>query len=293
VAFFQQYNVIREIINRNSLRDGNGDLLDKEATMPNSPLIQHLGTKLEMLFSGSALNPGDADYTSWKEIGITRVFKGKDNFSGGVYTIDAAKLGKCIASNFKGVEKLFANYSTSSHSNFVVSNSPNASISSVIANQNITVEYTATADGCMARLRYYNDSSGVDEDTGSFILDNPSQIVGPEGTIFEGLTIVAKSPFTVGQSAEFSVKVSQGLTIGIKKGLEQLLDKKTGEFKSEQERIQAHNKNLQKQVESAEEKAKRIEKQWSAHTARLYTERMRYEQFSKFLDNMYKAMNNN
>ena len=291
VAFFQQYNTIRETINRNSLRDNNGEPLDKDAAMPGSPLIQHLGTKLEMLFSTMPENAGEGDYNAWKEVGITRVFKGKDDFAGGTFTIDAAKLGKCIASNFKGVEKLFANSFTSSNANFVVNNASDAKLSTVIANQSITVNYSATADGYLARLHYINTDLNIDEDTGFFTLDNPSQIVGPAGSVFEGLAIIANTPFEEGQSAEFTVKASQGLVVGIKKGLAQILDKKTGEFKSEVERVQTQNKSLQKQVEAAEDKAKRIEKQWSANTARLYAERQRYEQFSKFLDNMYKAMN--
>lgn len=291
VAFFQQYNNIREVVNRNSLCDKNGDLLDKNAEMPNSPLIQRLSTRLEMLFSAASLNPGEGEYGGWKDIGITRVFKGKDDFSGGTYTIDAAKLSKGIASNFNAVEKLFANSFNSSNSNFSVSNPSGAVLSSVIANQNITVTYSATADGCVARLQYSNNDFSIVEDTEFFTLSDSKQIVGPPGSVFEGLTIAVNNSFDIGQSAVFTVKASQGLAVAIKKGLNQILDKKTGEFSSEVERIKAQNNNFQKQIESAEEKAKNIEKQWSANTARLYTERMRYEQFSKFLDNMYKAMN--
>lgn len=289
VAFFQQYNNIKEIINRNTLRDKNGDLLDKEATMGGSPLIQHLSTKLEMLFSMVPVNSADNDYAAWKDLGVTKVFQGKDVFAGGTYTIDAAKLGKAIASNFRGVEKLFASYSTSSNSNFVVSNDSNTNISTVIANKPITVMYSVTVDGCIARLQYSDSDSA--EDTDFFILDNSSQIVGPVGSVFEGITITAQQQLAVDASVSFTVKASQGLTVGIKKGLSQVLDKKTGEFQSEVERIKHQNENLQKQVDTAAEKAKSIEKQWNANTARLYMERMKYENFSKFLDNTYKAMN--
>lgn len=289
VAFFQQYNNIKAIINRNTLRDKNGDLLDKEATMGGSPLIQHLSTKLEMLFSMVPVNSADNDYAAWKDLGVTKVFQGKDVFAGGTYTIDAAKLGKAIASNFRGVEKLFASYSTSSNSNFVVSNDSNTNISTVIANKPITVIYSVTVDGCIARLQY--SDSDFAEDTDFFILDNSSQIVGPVGSVFEGITITAQQQLAVGASVSFTVKASQGLTVGIKKGLSQVLDKNTGEFQSEVERIKHQNENLQKQVDTAAEKAKNIEKQWNANTARLYMERMKYENFSKFLDNTYKAMN--
>lgn len=291
VAFFQQYNNIKEIINRNTLRDKNGDFLDKEATIGDSPLIQHLNTKLEMLFSMVPVNSGGDDYTAWKDLGITKAFQGKDAFSGGTYTIDAAKLGKAIASNFQGVQKLFASYNTSSNSNFVTSIDSNVTISNVIANKPITVIYAVTVDGCVARLQY-NDSDFA-EDTDFFTLDNALQIVGPAGSVFEGITISAQQPLAIGASVSFTVQASQGLTVGIKKGLSQILDKKTGEFHSEVERIKSQNDNLHKQVEAAEEKAKRIEKQWSSNTARLYMERMKYENFSKFLDNTYKAMNAN
>lgn len=288
-VFFQQYNNIKEIINRNCLRDKNGDLLDKDATMGGSPLIQHLSTKLETLFSIASVNPGDNDYTSWKDLGIQKVFKGKDDFAVGTYTIDAAKLGKAIASNFNGVEKLFANYFTSSNSNFVVNNASNTNISNVIANKSITVTYAVNANGCVARLQC--SGSNFTEDTGFFTLDNASQIVGPVGSVFEGITISAQQQLAVGVSVSFSIQASQGLAVGIKKGLSQILDKTTGEFQSEVERIKNQNESFQKQVDTAAEKARSIEKQWNVNTARLYMERMKYENFSKFLDNTYKAMN--
>lgn len=287
ITLFKQYNQIRETINRNMMRDESGNLLDKEAKIPDSPLILRLSNKLDSIFNATFVNPGEGDYLSWKDIGVTKTFKESDGFLKGTYTVDAAKLENSIASNLNGIKKLFGNYFESSNQNF--SAITTKTISPVVSNKNISVSYTATADGSMARLLYHNDDYSVYEDTGYFLISASQQIIGPAGSVFEGLSIFAKNPVAIGDEINFTIQVSQGLALSIKQKTGEVVNKQNGEFRAEFERIKDQNKGLQKQISAAKEKVDRLEKKYNSNTARLYSERSRYLQFSKFLDRLNKT----
>lgn len=280
LAFFQHYNEVREILNRNLMTDKDGNPLDPEAVMVRSPLIRKLNDELLAISHFTLIGAGPNDYRSYKDIGIVPD-KAATGFQTGTFTIaDAQTLLAAINNNFEKVKKLFGNYTTVSNGNFYVSDL-GPSFNPILAGKPITVTLS-NIDG-----KYYSRFKCEGNDTGDIEQNGPYHLTGKKDSVFDKIAIDYKgAPIAIGDSITFTMNATQGLGVVSSKTLDQSLKSNTGDFATEVKRVQEKNEKLEKQVKRVEEQAERDEKKWIAQAARYDAMKARFADFSRQLENM-------
>lgn len=288
LAFFNNYNDIRETLNRNTLTDSEGDPLDPKATMVGSPLIRNLTAQLNAIANFVLVGAGNDDYRIWQDIGIIKNETATD-FDMGKYTLpDKNILLSALNTNFEKVKKLFGNYPVVSNSDFSVSDL-GPSLDSSIAGKSIRIVYNRLGSSYYAS--FVCDDAGIG--TGDILMDNQYNLVGPAGTVFSGITIgYSGADLGDGDSRTFTLTATQGLADRIAKLFDQTLDRNAGDFTAELARIKQKNDSLKAKIEKTEKEAGKIEKKWTAQAARLEATCARYTQFSRQLSNMFNDNKN-
>lgn len=236
LAFFNDYNNVRETLNRNTLTDDEDDPLDPKATMVGSPLIRNLTAQLNAIANFVLVGAGNGDYRTWQDIGIVKNETATD-FDTGKYTLpDKSILLSAINTNFEKVKKLFGNYPVVSNNDFSVSDL-GTSLDSSIAGQPITITYSRT------RSSYYARFVCGGTDTGNILQANQYNLVGPDDTVFSGITIgYSGTSLGDGDSRTFTLTATQGLADKVAKLFDQTLDSSAGDFTTELARIKQKNK---------------------------------------------------
>lgn len=285
VTFFQHYNEIQEIINRNLMMDDEGNPLDPEASMIRSPLIKKLREQLAAISNFSVLGASASDYRTCADIGIVRD-ETATGFQTGTFTVpDAQKVLAAINNNFEKVKRLFGNYPTVSNTNFSVSDL-GPTIDPIIAGRPISVTYSNIGGS------YYARFTCGSHDTGNILQTSSTRLAGQKGSVFQNIAIDYQgAPISPGNSTTFTMTATQGLAATSATTLKQTLDSETGDFAVEVKRVKQANDKLKDKVKAVEKRAERDEKIWMAKAARVDATRAYYENFSKQLEGMFN--NNN
>ncbi len=283
LAFFQHYNDVREILNRNLMTDEDGAPLDPEAVMVRSPLIRKLDEQLRDIARFTLRGAKDGDYRSYRDIGIVRD-EAATGFQTGIFTIaDAQKVLEAINNNFDKVKKLFGNYAVVSNSNFHVSDL-GPDFDSMLAGQPITITLSNIGG------TYYSRFVSGNNDTGNVEQKGPYRLVGKKDSVFDKMVIDYKgAPISEGSSITFTMTATQGLGVVSARSFNQSLKSDTGDFATEVKKVQQKNEKLEKQVKRIEKQAEREEKRWITQAARYDAMKARYADFSRQLENMSMA----
>lgn len=298
VSFFQKFNEIREILNRNLMEDKDHNPLDPEAVMFRLPLIRALDKQLTAIANFMCIGTAEGDYKSCKDIGIVRDASPTE-FQKGIFTItDENKTLAAITKDFEKVRKLFGNYATTTNTNFHVADLGPA-LDPSITDKPIKVTLSTIDGKSFARFQCAgHDSGNIEQRTAS-------RLVGAKDSIFDQITIDYKgAPVPEGSSVTFSMNATQGLGVAAARACTQALQKETkdkktgaitpsGDFESAVKTITKKNEKLEKRVKEIEKKADREEKKWIAQAARYDAMKSRYADFSRQLDGMMAAMSNN
>ena len=282
VSFFSNYNKLKEVLNRNTLPDVDGAPLDPTATMFNSPLIRALNQQIDAIANIALVGAGAGDYSAWTDIGIL-IDQNATGFEINTYVLDSPTLLSALTTNFETVKKLFGNYTIVSNSNFRVFDLGN-NLSSTVAGQPITITYSNTGGVFSARFVCGTEDTGVIAQTGTGIL------MGPVGSVFEGISIAYGGvAIADGSSKVFTLTATQGTAVQTTTNLDQTLDNTSGYFVGELQRIQDKNAIYQEKITRVKERAERIEKKMLVQSSRLDAERTKYAKFTQMLDNMFES----
>lgn len=298
ISFFVKFNEIREIVNRNLMTDDNQKPLDPEALMVRLPLIKALDKQLSAIMNFTLVGGEKGDYASCRDIGIVRD-AAASGFQKGTFTItDKQKILSAITNHFEKVRKLFGNYSTTTNSNFQVTDlGPDLDRS--IAGKPVTVTFSNIGGKSYARFQCgENDSGNVEQ-------KSTSRLVGKKNSVFDKIVINYKgTPIPEGGSVTFTMTATQGFGVAAARTCSETLkkeikDEKTGvvtpggDFENQVKEIQKKNEKLQKRVKTVEDRAQREEKKWIAQAARYDAMKSSYANLSRQLETMTMAMSNN
>ncbi len=294
LSVFQNFNSIKQELNRNSQTDNEGNPLHAGADLFRQKIINRLNTELTSMFAMRPLNPEEGDLLDWDDFGIKPVIPKGADIAKGTYLIDHSTLRETVDSKFDKVKKFFGvTHSITGQEgvNFKLW-SVGQNLSESITNLDITVTYSRKLDG-----GYTVRMQGTGQDSGTYDIYDPKTFEGREGTVFEGISLGYSGPDLATESSiSFTLKMSQGIADRMNYRLEDILydqpedESRKGDFAQERAAIKRDNDKNAKIINDANDRAEHIVKSWSAKQGMLYQYSTKYEQFSKFLDNMYKAM---